>query len=215
MSAPRPSPAPPVAMTPWHRIGPRVPRRGNRFTRWLGRRGLALAGWRVTGEFPDLSKCVIAVAPHTSNWDFMVGVFAMYAIGFRVSFFGKDTLFRPPLGWFMRWLGGEPVDRRSSHGVVEQTVQAIRAARAMILVIAPEGTRKRVTNWRTGFYHVAHGAGLPIVPAAFDYRRREVRLEPLIWTTGDVEGDLARLQAVFRRATGKRPDQFATAADGS
>ncbi|HEX9756131.1 MAG TPA: lysophospholipid acyltransferase family protein [Gemmatimonadales bacterium] len=198
-----------MTLTPWHSPGTRVPQRGNRLTRALARGLLRLGRWRVTGALPDLPRFVIIVAPHTSNWDFLVGVLAMYAIGLRVGFFGKDTIFRPPLGWLMRWLGGRPVDRSNPHGVVEQTIAAIRTAPRFVLALAPEGTRKRVARWRTGFYHVALGAGIPIVPVAFDYARREVILGPCLWPSGDLERDLAVIRGFYRDKQGKRPELFA------
>jgi hypothetical protein len=114
----------------------------------------------------------------------------------------------------MRWLGGQPVDRFSRHGVVEETVRIIRNAPDFILALAPEGTRKRASQWRTGFYHVARGAGLPIVLGYFDYARKEVGFGPLVWPSGDLEQDLAGIQAFYRTKTGKYPEHFATVDDG-
>lgn len=201
----------PVRTTPALAPGPAVPRTGNRITRALARGVLRLFGWTVTGELPDLSRFVIIAAPHTSNWDFAVGALAKAAIGLRVSFFGKATLFRPPLGWFMRWLGGHPVNRTTSQGVVEETIETIRRAPSFVLALAPEGTRKRVPRWRTGFYRVAHGAGVPIVLGAFDYGARQVLLGPLLWTTGDLTRDLAVINEFYRDKRGKRPELFTPA----
>jgi len=206
-------PHPEVRLVPMPDLGPSVPRRGNAVTRWLARAIGRLIGWRVVGALPDLPKMVIIAAPHTTNWDFPLGILALYTAGFRVSFFGKDTLFRPPLGWIMRWLGGQPVDRSSRHGVVEDTVRIIRNAPSFVLALAPEGTRKRAPNWRTGFYHVAAGAGLPIVLGFFDYQRKEVGFGPPIWPSGDLEQDLERIQAFYRTKPGKYPANFATGSD--
>lgn len=198
-----------VAFTPWHAPGDQIPRRGGPVSRWLARSLLRLGGWRVTGSLPNLPRFVVIVAPHTSNWDFLVGVLAKYAIGIRVSFFGKDSVFRPPVGWLMRWLGGRPVDRSNRHGVVHQTVAAIQAAPRFVLALAPEGTRKRVARWRTGFYHIALGAGIPIVLAFFDYPRREVGFGPTLWPSGELERDLEAIGTFYRDKQGKRPELFA------
>jgi len=204
------APTPPVRHVALPDLGPSVPRRGNGFTRWLARTIARLIGWRVVGSLPDLPKFVMIAAPHTSNWDFPLGIMALYATGFRVSFFGKDSLFRPPLGWLMRWLGGQPVDRSASHGMVEETIRVIRSAPECILAIAPEGTRKRTEQWKTGFYHVARGAGLPIVLGYFDYRRKEVGFGLTLWPTGDLERDMQEIKAFYGTKTPRHPKLFAT-----
>ncbi len=185
-------------------LGPAVPRRGNRLTRWLGRRALRMAGWRFVGSFPDVAKAVIVVAPHTSNWDFPVGVAAMYALGFRVSWLAKHTLFRWPLGPLMRWLGGVPVRRDSGSGTVAQAVERFRRAERLLLVIAPEGTRAAVSRWRMGFAHIARGAAVAVVPIAFDWRRHQLRLGPAMPVTGDLAADEAALRSWFGDAAGLR-----------
>lgn len=197
-----------TVLTPWDRPGPAVPRRGNEVTRGLSRLILRLFGWRITGTLPDLSKFVVIVAPHTSNWDFPLGILAKAAVGLRVSFFGKDSLFTGPLGWFMRWQGGQPVDRSTAHGVVVETIRIVREAPHFVLAIAPEGTRKRVSSWRSGFYHLAYGAGIPIVPVHFDFGRREVRFEALFWPTGDADRDIEAIRARYRDTRARRPDQY-------
>lgn len=195
--------------------GSQLPRRGGPVTRWLARTIMRLIGWRMAGSFPDVPRLVVIAAPHTSNWDFPLGILTMYAAGIRVSFLGKDTLFRPPLGWVMRWLGGRPVNRAAAHGVVEETMKAIRSADRCFLALAPEGTRKRVTHWRTGFYRIAERAGLPIVLGYFDYAKREVGFGPTLWPSGDLPRDLAEIQAFYRTKRGKYPENFATAGDQS
>ena len=157
---------------------------------------------------PNEPKFVIIVAPHTSNWDFPLGVAALFSLGVRLSFLGKHTIFKWPLGPFMRWLGGIPVERSVSRDRVSETIAAFNAADRMVLAIAPEGTRKRVEKWKTGFYHVAHGAGVPIVPVVFDFRTKTIRLEPPFRTTGDPSLDIPRIKEIFRGATGKNPENF-------
>lgn len=157
---------------------------------------------------PDEPKFVIIVAPHTSNWDFPVGVAALFSLGFRISFLGKHTIFKWPLGIFMRWLGGIAVDRSVSRDRVAEAVAAFDSSDKLIFAVAPEGTRKLVPAWKTGFYHVAHGARVPIVPVAFDYGARAIRIGPAFRTTGDRDGDILKLKDFFRGVTPRRPENF-------
>lgn len=161
---------------------------------------LLLMGWRITGDIPDLPKMVLIVAPHSSNWDFIIGVAAKLALRLRVRYLGKDTLFRFPLGIVMRRLGGIPVDRSSSNAVVESSVREFEGRRQMILAIAPEGTRTRVERWRTGFYHIAAAARVPILPVALDWGTRRIQIGELFQPTGDLEHDLPELRERFRSA---------------
>lgn len=178
-------------------LPPLVPRRGNRFTRWLGRAMLRLMGWEFVGEFPDYPKMVLIVAPHSSNRDFFVGVGVMFALGFEARFIGKRELFSGPAGIVMRWLGGIPVDRRRPEGFVEQLVETLGRYERVILAITPEGTRKPVTEWKTGFYRIAHAAGLPIAPVYFDNVTRRVGFFPVLTPTGDADRDIAALRARY------------------
>lgn len=190
-------------------LGPLVPARGNVISRSIGRATMSLVRWKFEGAVPNQRKFVIIVVPHTSNWDFTLGVAALFSLGFRVSFLGKHTLFKWPLGVFVRWLGGIPVERSVSRDRVTEAVAAFNAADQLILVVAPEGTRKRVTEWKTGFYHVAHGANVPIVPVAFDYGKKVVRIGPPFWTTGDRDRDMVQLRDFYRGVVAKRPENFA------
>jgi 1-acyl-sn-glycerol-3-phosphate acyltransferase len=178
-------------------LPPSLPRRGNAFSKAAARALLGLAGWRVTGEVPDRRKMVAIAAPHTTNWDFVVGILVVFALGLRVRFLGKHTLFRPPLGWLMRWLGGTPVVRDTPQGAVGDAAEMIAREDKVLLGIAPEGTRTPGKPWRSGFYNIAIAAGVPILPAAFDYDAKALRLFPLFEPTGDYESDLPRLQAFY------------------
>ena len=184
-------------------LPPSIPRRGNVFSRLLGRAGLAAAGWRIEGEIPDRPKLLAIVAPHTSNWDFALGIATVYALGLHVRFLAKHTLFNPWLGWLMRWLGGTPVIRDTPQGAVADAAEMIAREERILLGIAPEGTRRRGTPWRSGFYNIALAAKVPILPAAFDYGRRSLRLFPLFEPTGNYEADLARLQALYEGVRGR------------
>ena len=185
-------------------LGSATPQRGNRVSALAAGFYLRTFGWSFEGVVPNVSKAVIIVAPHTSNWDFFNGVAVMFALGLRVVFLGKHTLFTWPLGPVMRWLGGVPVNRREARGVVDDTVEMFAARDQMILGLAPEGTRGSVERWKTGFYYVALESGVPIVPVAFDYRRRVIRFGVRFDPTGDLEEDLRVLESYFFGIEGRR-----------
>jgi 1-acyl-sn-glycerol-3-phosphate acyltransferase len=191
------------------RLGPNLQRAHGPLGAWLGRTSMGLTGWRFEGEVPDVRKLVLIVAPHTSNWDFLVGLQAKLALRLGGVFIGKHTLFRFPLGVFMRWLGGIPVDRSAAAGFASEVARVLRAAERMTVVLAPEGTRKRIPQWKSGFYRIATEAGVPILPVGFDYPRRVVFFAPLFHPTGDYEKDLARLRAYYRAEMGKKPENYA------
>ena len=178
-------------------LPPSMPRRGNALTKALARGLLALFGWRVTGELPDRPKVIAIVAPHTSNWDFVIGILVVFALGLGVKFLGKHTLFNPWLGWLMRWLGGTPVIRDTPQGAVADAAEMIAREERVLLGIAPEGTRTRGKPWRSGFYNIALAAKVPIMPAAFDYDRKSLALYPLFEPTGNFEADLVALRALY------------------
>ena len=164
-------------------LPPRIPRRGSAAWQWLGYQVLRLGGWRLDGQFPDVPKLVVAVAPHTSNWDFLYGAAAMFALDLRASFIGKHTLFVWPLSRFLRWMGGIPVDRSRSQGVVDDTVAAFRDSASLVLAIAPEGTRSgdgRLQKARTGVAVLALESGAPVIPVGYyggeKFRANIVRL---------------------------------------
>ena len=174
-------------------LGADIPRRGNLITRTAARLILRLVGWRFEGELPNFRKAIVIVAPHTSNWDFLLGVVAMFALGARFSWLGKRIVFLQPLGLVMRWLGGIPVDRSAPAGVVEQIVDEIRMSEKTLLALSPEGTRSPVQRWRTGFWRIAHGANIPIVPIFFDFGRRVIGITPPFHPTDDIDSDLTTL----------------------
>ncbi len=191
-------------------VGDNIPQRGNRFLRWLMVGLMRLSGWHFTGEgFPTVPKFVLIVAPHTSNWDFIVGIRAMYALGIRGTFLGKDTLFRWPLGILMRFLGGFPVDRSTKSDVVTQTAELVARLEKVIIVLSPEGTRKRTERWRSGFYWIARQAGIPILPVAFDFSTKAIHVYPLFEPTGDAERDIAHLRSLFRAGMAYDPAKYA------
>jgi 1-acyl-sn-glycerol-3-phosphate acyltransferase len=166
---------------------------------------MRLAGWRVDGNVPGLSKFIIIGAPHTSNWDFILFLGIVFRLNINVSYMGKVELFRSPLGWFFYYCGGIPVDRSKSTGLVEQTVEACQKAEHFILVIAPEGTRHGVKEWKRGFYHIAKGAGIPIVLAKVDGRHKTVHIGQVFDPTEDMEADMKTIQDSFKGLVGIKP----------
>ncbi len=184
----------------------RAPRSGNAFSRWFGRSLLALGGWRVVGNFPDLDKLVIIVAPHSSGWDAIWGLAAKLAMGLDIAFMAKAELFRGPLGWVLRALGGIPVDRGAPGGIVEQSAARLRASGRIWFVLAPEGTRRRVERWKSGFWKIARAADVPVFCAAFHYPDRHIVLDRLVDLGEDPQADLARIRALYRPYVGKNRD---------
>lgn len=172
---------------------------------WLGRGLLNLMGWRIEGELPRLDKFVAIGAHHTSNWDFVIFIALKFVLRLNVRWFGKHSLFRWPFGALLRAWGGIPIRRDRQRNTVEQAVQAFREHDQFILVLSPEGTRKKVERWRMGFYHIALGAGVPIVLGALDYRNRRVVIGPTFQPTGDERADLAAMLAFFRPYEPKKP----------
>jgi 1-acyl-sn-glycerol-3-phosphate acyltransferase len=167
-----------------------------------------LIGWKVEGAFPtDLKKYIIAVAPHTSNWDFVIGVMARSILRIqRARFLGKDSLFKPPFGWFFRWLGGYPVDRSGKHDMVQQVVEIFNKHNEFILALAPEGTRKKVSKLRTGFYFIAKGARVPIIPVGFDFSKKRVVVSEPMYASDNQETDFDKLLSFYRNISGKNPE---------
>lgn len=189
-------------------LGAQVPQRGGAFTRGLGRVLMTLAGWRFDGAFPDLPQFVIVVAPHTSNWDFLVGIRAVFALGLRASFLGKHTVFWWPVSVWLRHMGGMPVDRSASHGVVDQVVGAFRERKRFLLAVTPSGTRRLGAVWKMGFYHIALKAGAPLVPVAFDYAARSVRIGAPLPLSGELARDIEPLRRFFTGVQGRRGERY-------
>ncbi len=154
---------------------------------------LRMGGWTLVGEHPSAPKAVIIAAPHTSNWDGIWGLIAKVALKVDVHFFGKDTLFWFPLGTLLRAMGGIPLDRANPGSSVDQAVRGFDVADSYYFAMAPEGTRRHRPFWKTGFYRIALGAGVPVVLAFFDYEQRRLGIGPTVDLTGDPDQDLARI----------------------
>ncbi|MCB2065793.1 MAG: 1-acyl-sn-glycerol-3-phosphate acyltransferase [Erythrobacter sp.] len=166
-----------------------------RAMRWLYRR----KGYQVGNRPPNLAKFIIVGAPHTSNWDFIFFAGAVQEVGIKPSFIGKHSLFKWPMRRFMFDMGGMPINRKAPQGYVKSVIQMIERAETIALVIAPEGTRSSDGKWKTGFYHIAMGAGVPIVPAWLDAASGKAGFGEAIMPTGDLRADLLRLAAFYRQ----------------
>jgi 1-acyl-sn-glycerol-3-phosphate acyltransferase len=180
--------------------------RGSRFAAAL----LKIAGWQVSFDGLPAQQGVLIVYPHTSNWDFVVGILAKWAIGIPVMFWAKDKLFRVPLfGAWLRWVGGVPVDRTAPQGVTREVVRVFEERKAkggyFWLALAPEGTRKHIPGFRSGFYRTALGADVPLGLVSFDYGRKQVRFIDFIRVTGDEAADMARIAQSFEGVRGCNP----------
>ena len=162
-----------------------------------------LCGWRFDGALPETRKFLVIAAPHSSNWDLPLALCVAMHFRVRLHWMGKASLFKPPFGWFMRLLGGVPVERSTSNNAVDQMVERFNEKDRFILAVLPEGTRAAVKEWKTGFYHMARGAGVPIVLAFLDYRRKVGGVGEALAPTGDYEADLARMKAFYAGVTGK------------
>ncbi|MCG9053403.1 lysophospholipid acyltransferase family protein [Laribacter hongkongensis] len=172
----------------------------------VARAGLRLSGWRVEGQFPADSRYVLIGAPHTSNWDFPLALGVCFACNVKIYWMGKSSLFRGLAGPVMRWLGGIPVNRNKPGGLVGQMITAFGRQSELVLAIPPEGTRSRVSEWKTGFYYIAQRAGVPVLPVYVDGARKVVGIAPLFYPTGDLEGDLPKIRAIYAGKQGIRAE---------
>jgi 1-acyl-sn-glycerol-3-phosphate acyltransferase len=166
---------------------------------------LRVFGWHVEGQMPDIPKFIVIGAPHTSNWDFVMMLALGFALQAKLYFMGKSELFHPLIGFFFRWCGGIPVDRTKSTGMVEQMVDVIRRSERFILAVAPEGTREKVLVWKSGFYHIAKKAGIPVVFGFVDGGRKTVGVGPTFMLTDDMEADMKAIQFFYAGIVGIRP----------
>lgn len=170
---------------------------------------LQLAGWKVRGDWPSLDKAVLVAAPHTSNWD---GINMLATAGFyrvKLRWMGKKSLTQGPFGGLIKWLGCVPIDRSAANDVVRSMAEAFAATQQMILAIPPEGTRSSVREWKTGFYHIARAAKVPLILSVLDYGTKTVSLAAVVHPSGDYDADLAIIQSYYANAAGKRRNQFA------
>jgi len=167
-----------------------------------------LIGWKVVGSLTYPEKCLVIAAPHTSNWDFLIGRCYAYIIGVSPKYLIKSELFKPIIGTLLKWNGGIAVFRNSNHNVVDQIVEKYKNSDKFILGISPEGTRKRVQKWKTGFFHIATKADVPILLLKLDYKNKEIGIFNQLLATGNFEKDMLFIQEQFANFKGKVPDNY-------
>ena len=189
-------------------VGEEVPRTHGPLTAAFGRFMMRLGGWSFEGSVPNEAKMVLIVAPHTSNWDFPTGLWVKFAMRLKASFLGKHTLFWWPFGIFLRSVGGVAVERSNAAGVAEDSARAFKESGRLVLVVAPEGTRRRLERWKSGFYRIAVAAGVPILIVAFDFPRKKIRFGPLFRPTGDYEKDLPEIRSHYDRSMALHPESY-------
>ena len=165
-------------------------------------------GWKIVGDHrPDLHKAVMIAGPHTSNWDFPLGIMVRSIIRADIKYVGKASLFKPPLGWIMKGLGGVAVDRSKSNNFVEAVVKEYKRHQKLQILFAPEGSRRKVTKFKTGFYHVARIANIPIIPLILDYSSKEFRFLPIFHVSSDASKDMEFLENLYKNIVGRNPEQ--------
>ena len=165
-------------------------------------------GWKLITTVPEPPKSVICIAPHTSNWDFIVGQMSYWALGRNTSFLMKKSWFFFPVGIFIKACGGVPVDRSKRNSVTEQMAEEFKKREVFHLAITPEGTRKLVKKWKMGFYYIALNAGVPIQLAYFDYAKKEMGIKELFYPTGDEKADMVKIHAYYKDVVGCNPKNF-------
>lgn len=178
-------------------LPPQVPSRGTPLSKAVFKKLFLAQGWSFEGEFPDLPKAVAIIAPHTSNYDAYYAFLALLGIGIKVTIFGKDSLFKTPLKYLFKWIGVIPVHRDSAQGLTQQIVDVIQSHEKIWIAIAPEGTRKSAPKIKSGFYHIATGANIPIVMFAFDYDKKSIRCLGVMHPTGNYEQDLNSILSTY------------------
>lgn len=167
---------------------------------------LKLLGWTVQKDLPELKKYVLIAAPHTSNWDFPLGILTAKALGLKVTWMGKHSLFRRPFGWFFRALGGTPVHRKTARNYIVQMTELFEQSDELILALAPEGTRSKTDHWKTGFHYIARAANVPIVMGHFDYKNKLVSVSHLLYPGDDIEADFIKIRQLYENVRGKNPE---------
>jgi 1-acyl-sn-glycerol-3-phosphate acyltransferase len=191
-------------------VSENIPRLGNSFSHWLGRTVLRLLGWTFYGEFPDSKKMIIAVGPHTSNWDFVVGLAVIFYLRLKVSFLGKHSIFIPPFDRLLKRWGGIPVQRHKAQGVVQQLVETMNSREQMILALSPEGTRSRIERWKTGFLQIANQANVPVVLVSFDYGKKQIGFGPMMNISENIDLEMTKVLQFYANVQAKFPDKVCT-----
>lgn len=171
---------------------------------------LKLIGWKKFGSLPEVPRYVIIAAPHTSNVDLPLTLLFAFAFRVKVYWMGKDTIFKKPFGTIMKWLGGVPTVRGKGSNIVEESIEVFKSCEKLALVVAPEGTREKVNYWKTGFYYIAFGAGVPIALGFLDYGKKRAGIGGVFQPTGNITDDMNEIQKFYATVTARKPEKTAT-----
>ncbi len=172
---------------------------------WFASVSLFAAGWKAKGKMPDIKKFVLVAAPHSSNWDFVFFLLIIFNYRISVHWMGKDTMFKWPFNGLLKRLGGIPIDRSGKGNVVQSMVKAFEKSKQLIITIAPSGTRGKVTEWKTGFYHIADQAKVPIVLGFIDYKEKTIGIGPVFTPSGNIDADMTSIKAFYVQFSDKYP----------
>ena len=190
-------------------LGNLIPKRGGKLTPKIGRMLMKSAGWKTVGSIPNISQAVVLAVPHTSNIDGIYALPCLFALDLKISIMGKHTLFKiPVLAQLMRWLGIIPINREAKGSVLQASIDKFKNNKTLFLGLAPEGTRKYTDSWKTGFYYLAVGANVPILPVALDYNTKEVRFLEMVYPTGNIEEDLPKIYAQYGGVMPYHPERL-------
>ena len=184
--------------------------RGNRsrFSRWMGRSVLKILGWRVEGSIPDLKRFILIGAPHTSNWDFVLAMATILGLNLRMRWMAKHSIFKPGVVWFMEWLGGIPTDRRNPKMIVDNVARIAKREKGVIIGLTPEGTRKKVEKWKTGFLRIAKTLDCPILMVGLNFPGKIIFIGDLYHPSGDNDADLVAIKEYYSQFQGRHPARF-------
>ncbi len=179
-----------------------------RLSRWTGRAFFTLSGWRLVGEIPDVKRCLLIGAPHTSNWDFVLAMASILALNLKMRWLAKHTIFMPGVSWFFEWLGGIPTNRNEPNTIVDKVAGIAEREGGVVIAITPEGTRKKVVKWKTGFLRLAQTLDCPILMVGLSFSTKQVVIGELFTPTGDNDQDLVFIRRYYEQFDGKYPEQF-------
>lgn len=190
-------------------LGDLVPRRGSKVAPVIASSLLKVAGWRTVGEIPNVPQAVVLALPHTSNIDGVFSIPCLFALDLKVSIMAKHTLFKVPvLSQLLSWVGVIPIDRSIKGSVLQASIDKFKTGKPLFLGLAPEGTRQYTEGWKTGFYYLALGAGVPILPVAMDYNTKEVRFLSLVYPSGDIDADLPKIYEQYKGVIPRHPERM-------
>ena len=190
-------------------LGNLVPRRGNKAAPIIASALLKAAGWRTVGEIPNIPQAVVLALPHTSNVDGIYAIPSLFALDLKISIMGKHTLFKVPLfAQLLNWIGVIPIDRGNKGSVLQASIDKFKTGKPLFLGLAPEGTRQYTESWKSGFYYLAVGAGVPILPVAMDYKTKEIRFMSLVYPSGDIDADLPKIYAQYQGVIPRHPERL-------